>query len=191
MSEALSHFQQVADTEYGLAKPPAGHALDVRPLCHPRREFYADSLCKECFDVRDFMLSGQLPEGADTSMAAKLRRMMRSAEFVEGLARAAATMQANMAGFAKVAKMILETGLPEYAQLHMQAARAAAEEGDSKPMEWALTHLKPGGQSVVEPVAKAPSNASERVQVMIGVQLGNVPTGAVTATVVEIPKETA
>jgi len=50
---------------------------------------------------------------------------------------------------------------PQYADLHMKAAKKAASRGDARPAEWALTHLtSPDGERVIEPLAHAATGPS-------------------------------
>ena len=82
------------------------------------------------------------------------------------------------------AKAILRENLPRYAELHLTAAEIAASNGDSKPMEWALTAIKgEKGERVVEP-PKADGGGGG-IKVMIGVQIGGVPQIGATTEVVD------
>ena len=77
----------------------------------------------------------------------------------------------------KQAKAILRENIPEYAELHLSAAKVAAEKGDSRPMEWALQHVKGKDAPIVEPPAKEP--VSSGVRVFVGINMGGVPTDGI------------
>jgi hypothetical protein len=85
----------------------------------------------------------------------ELTELHRSVEYIEGLAR--------------TARAILEDRLPAYADLHYKAAEIAATHGDSRPSEWALTHVKAGKEQVVAPPAKTAVEGG--VKVFIGVKI--------------------
>lgn len=134
-----------------------------KALCHPRREHYQDGMCRKCFALEERPKGTAGMPVADIKKYNELVELHRSVEYVDKLA--------------KTAHAILNENLVEYARLHLEAARIAAADGDSKPSEWALTHVKAGkGQKpVAEPPAKAPSGGEGGVNVYIGLKLGEMP----------------
>lgn len=68
--------------------------------------------------------------------------------------------------------------LPEYASVHFEGAKMAALKGDTRPAEWALTHIRrPGDTAVLEPPKKESEGGSSGPRVIIGVQLGGITDG--------------
>jgi len=84
-------------------------------------------------------------------------------------------------------RLSLREALPEYARLHLDAARISALRGDARPAEWALQTIKAGDEPVVAPVAK--DSVGGGVKVMIGVNLGGLPEGAKALPVVTFAAE--
>jgi hypothetical protein len=80
------------------------------------------------------------------------------------------------------ARAILAENLPEYARLHLAAAREAASKGNAIPAQWALESVKPGGEApVVEPAAKDLGGSG--VKIILGIQIGGLGTlGVVSAS---------
>jgi hypothetical protein len=174
-------------TEFGLAKTSLVEATP-KALCHPHRDLCADSLCKECFAAREELLDSADPDETGKPLTQKqiLAKLQRHTEFIEGMARAAETLEAHMKGYGIVARQILESNLPRYALLHVKAATVAAEDGDAKPAQWALQNLKPGGRAAVEPPPKVVAEKGDKVQVLIGVNMGQTPAAErLSATVVQ------
>lgn len=85
------------------------------------------------------------------------------------------TTEAMEATYA-TARQFLANKQFEYAQLHFEGAQVAAAKGDTRPAEWALTHVKAEGQSVVEPPAKVAADTG--VKVFLGIKIGGVPEDA-------------
>jgi hypothetical protein len=133
--------------------PDAPAALQSRsvPSCHPDRRYFAKGMCRECYGLvdRDSMTT------LEKKQLNEMTELHRSVEYIEGLARQA--------------RAILESRLPAYADLHFHAAEVAALSGDSRPAEWALTHIKAGKEEVVRPPAKTAPEAG--VKVFIGVKI--------------------
>lgn len=65
--------------------------------------------------------------------------------------------------------------LPIYADLHLRASRAAAEKGDTRPMEWMLTHIQADKERVVELQKGSAELPDNGVKVFIGVKVGGLP----------------
>ena len=70
----------------------------------------------------------------------------------------------------KAARTRLAERACEYVDLHTQAARVAAADGDAKPAEWALTHIAEGADRVVDAERAVPPGPS----VQIGIALGGI-----------------
>ena len=73
------------------------------------------------------------------------------------------------------ARAILTERLPDYADLHFEGAQRAAEDGDTRPAEWALTHLRPGGEPVAELPQKAAPADGGGVKILVSVPIGGLP----------------
>lgn len=76
----------------------------------------------------------------------------------------------------------LQAGAGTYVDLHMKAARNAAQMGDAKPAQWALEHIvavdeKGKKERIVEP-AKSEDNGPRMPVVNIGIALGGITPGA-------------
>jgi hypothetical protein len=141
-------------------------------LCHPTREAHKDKLCAVCFfDQKRLAEGARAPKSAlEVQQRQELMTLHAQVQHVTALA--------------KEAKAILRENLPRYAELHMTAAEVAAANGDAKPMEWALTAIKgEKGERVVDPPKTEAGGAG--IRVMIGVQIGGLPTGAGTAEVID------
>lgn len=133
-----------------------------KATCHPGRKNYRDGICRECYGARKLPSSEfKLPKSlASLSKAERteLQELHRQAQILEE--------QAQLAG------AYLQYHLPVYAKAHVEGALVAAAKGDTKPAEWALSHVKPpkGGSPVVEPPAKAPAESG--IKVFVGVKVG-------------------
>lgn len=143
--------------------------VTLSATCHPGRERHSDSgLCAVCFFDQKRLLDGaRAPKTAlELAQRQELMSLHKQVEHVVNLG--------------KEAKAILRENLPRYAELHLTAAEVAAANGDSKPMEWALTAIKgEKGERVVEPV-KA-DGAGTGIKIMIGVQVGGIPAAIATS----------
>ena len=126
------------------------------PKCHPDRpQVGRTGMCHECY------------VGGDGAKQLSLQDAIKLAE-----------KHADPA-FAKILKQqalaLLMERLPDYAQMHFEAAKMAALKGDAKPAEWALTTIREsGGAAVVEPAAQK-TLPEGGVKVFIGVKLGGAP----------------
>lgn len=142
-----------ARRRHAKSNPDAPDALATRstPACHPDRRLHAEGLCRECYSVinRDALTK------VEKQQLTELAEMHREVEYVEGLGRQA--------------RALLESRLPAYADLHFKAAEVAARSGDSRPAEWALSHVKAGKEQVVAPPAKTAAEGG--VKVFIGVKI--------------------
>jgi len=81
------------------------------------------------------------------------------------------------------ARKFLASKQLEYAQMHLEGARTAASKGDTRPAEWALTHVKTEGKTAVDPPAKDAA-AGSGVRVFLGINIGGLPQEAVTAEII-------
>ena len=125
----------------------------LKPACHKRRRYYADDLCEKCYWAKRGV---RTPDIAQQVELTELHKVVAHLEFLHQSARA-----------------IIAERLPMYAALHFDAALNAAREGDSRPIEWALTNVKAGKgvAPTVDPPAKSgPQDTG--VKVFIGVNLG-------------------
>lgn len=128
--------------------------------CHPERELHQDGLCAVCF--------------FDQKRIQELRNSPAKLEERNALVTLHQQVE-HVVNLGKQAKAILRENLPRYAELHLTAAEIAASNGDAKPMEWALTAIKgEKGERVVEPPKS--EGGSSGVKVMIGIQMGGIPT---------------
>ena len=132
----------------------------TKALCHPNRKAVTgDGLCSACFvaQIRETQ--------PNKKELVKLRHMLvdlhKDAEYVKHLA--------------KQAEAIVQSHLPDYAELHFEGAQVAALEGNTKPAEWALTHIKPGKDEkpIIEPQAKEQGPDSS-VRVFVGVKVAGL-----------------
>lgn len=151
------------------AKLPPGFAH--KALCHPSKPHAGQGLCQACLERAN---AGEAMTKTTGARIARARRteileLHKSSEYVESLA-----LQA---------KAILRERLPEYAELHWQAAQAAAEKGDARPTEWALSQVKTEKGPVVDPPAKTPESGG--VKVFVGIQMGGVPSAGLPAVTVD------
>ncbi len=152
---------------------PGMERMPAKALCHPSRPNFGQGLCRQCWILRD---QGVRPKEmtigrteGKKAMHNELVAMQQAVEYLEGLGRAA--------------NAILRENMPEYAELHMEAARNAAAEGDSKPAEWALQHVKMTGKPVVDPPQKADTGAG--VKIFLGIKVGGIPEQAIQAIAIE------
>lgn len=87
----------------------------------------------------------------------------------------------------------LQESAGTYAELHLEAARVAAREGDAKPAEWALERITAptedgkGLERVVEPI-KGAGQVQTMPVVNIGIGLGGIAPGAKLTPQVEIQR---
>jgi hypothetical protein len=134
------------------------------PICHPDRlMFEKTGLCRECF------LGGEAGKNLSFDEAMRLAK-----KYGDPVVRQQIKEQA-------LAQLIQH--LPEYARLHVEAARIAAGKGNSAPVEWALTTIKEaGGTAVLEPPAKVTHVAEGGVKILIGVNLGGASTSVSAAS---------
>jgi hypothetical protein len=152
------------------AKNSVKAALGARgkraPLCHPERQQVGKTgMCHECY------------VGAGESKEMTFQDAMK-------LVEKHADPHVRKVLKDKALALLFES-LPEYALLHMQAAKMAAVKGDARPAEWALTTIKEaGGTAVLEPPQKeaAPSGT----KVLIAVQLGGISPPDSSSKVVDV-----
>lgn len=76
----------------------------------------------------------------------------------------------------KSARASLAAAAEEYVALHLQAARAAAEDGDARPAQWALENIHAEGERIIDPPKTAPTQ--QPVGVRIGITMGGIPQQA-------------
>jgi hypothetical protein len=74
----------------------------------------------------------------------------------------------NVKAIKRAHKKLLKNA-PDYVDIHLAAARNAAERGDSKPAEWAILHTR-----TVEPIAEKGSSATAGTTINIGVKVSGV-----------------
>lgn len=82
------------------------------------------------------------------------------------------------------ARKFLASKQLEYAQMHLEGARNAAAKGDTRPAEWALTHVKTEGKTAVDPPVKDTAGAGQGLKVFLGINIGGLPQEAVTAEII-------
>lgn len=143
-------------------------------VCHPEKRAYAaDGRCRACAQKPDSAFAViPHPTTAVQKRNAELQALYQATEQVEE--------------YARLAKRIVHQHLPEYAFMHLQGAQIAAAKGDTRPAEWALSQVKAGKEGpVAEPPAKTAPETG--VRVMIGIGLGNLPQGAVSAQIIDVP----
>ena len=144
----------------------------VRATCHPGR-YAADEAgnCRWCAQEKRTHAvveadAKSLTKAARAARHQELLELHKQVEYVEGLG--------------KTARAILQANLPEYAELHLQAAQEAAIKGDARPAEWALSQVKAGKEGqTVEPAAKTPSDSG--VKVYVGINMGGIAAQSVPA----------
>ncbi len=134
----------------------------TRAICHPKRPHAERGLCRQC------LIKEQ--KEPSTGLMATVRKSQ--AELVQ-LHKTAGRLEALEAE----TKAIMRENLPAYAELHKQAATVAAEKGDSRPIEWALQHVKMKDAPIVEAPAKEP--ATTGVRVFVGINMGGVPSDTI------------
>ena len=110
-----------------------------------------------------------------------IRQMERQVKRMDNEIEAAHREVQRMENTRDLARKILEQNLADYANLHFEGAKIAAEKGDTRPAEWALTHAKSQGKTVVDPPAKLTPDSG--VKVFVGVGLGALPPQSVTAEI--------
>jgi len=144
-----------------------------KALCHPaRKRVTDDGWCAACLIRRTNAATPQALQHKQVRHA--LRELHRNVEHVKELG--------------EEAQAILEAGLPDYASLHMEAARTAAAKGDARPAEWALQNIVAAGNRIVKPVEKA-AGPDNSVKVFVGVKVHGLPTTESDGVVIEAVKE--
>jgi hypothetical protein len=141
--------------------------------CHPGREEFVDGLCGVCYyDMKRLAENERPPANAlELYQKHKLTKLHEDVKRIEALLLSA--------------KAIVRENMPRYAELHMIATEVAASKGDARPAEWALSSVKgEKGERAVEP-PKAEASAGAGVKVIIGVQMGCLPTTGGTAEVID------
>lgn len=125
------------------------------PACHPDRpQVGKTGLCHECY------VGGQA--GANLSLQDAMKLADKHKDPMVGQA------------IRDRALAVLVERLPDYADMHFEAAKMAALKGNAEPAQWALTTVKSaGGAAVVEPPTKGPADAGG-VKIIIGVKLGGL-----------------
>lgn len=81
-------------------------------------------------------------------------------------------------------KLELQARASEYARLHLEASRVAAEKGKAEPMQWALERI-----GVVQPPTPQPQQQGGGTVIKIGIALPGLSGRAVTA-VQQLPEAT-
>lgn len=153
---------------------PGMERVPAKALCHPSRPNFGQGLCRQCWRLRDKGIAPRddMQYGRSAGKIARhneLIAMQQATEYLEGLGRAA--------------KAILRENMPEYAELHLEAARNAALEGDAKPSQWAMEHVKIVDKPIVDPAPK--EGGAGGVKVFLGIKIGSVPEAAISAVVTE------
>ncbi len=131
-----------------------------KALCHPTKANYLDGQCKDCVNRAAITraVEAKMPHADDKlkkQYANELTELHRSVEYIEGLGRQA--------------RGILEDNLPAYAAMHFEGAKIAAADGDTRPAEWALSQVKAGKETPVQPPAKTAGESG--IKIFIGVQM--------------------
>lgn len=143
-----------------------------KALCHPtRKRVTSDGWCAACLIRRTNQATPAALQSKDVRLA--LRELHKNVEHVKELG--------------EEAQAILEAGLPDYAALHMEAARNAAAKGDARPAEWALQNVTAAGKRLVQPAEKA-AGPDNSVKVFVGVKVHGLPTPEDQAVIVEAVK---
>jgi len=180
----------LVQTDFGPAHPARVPDAPDKALCHPHRAMFADGLCETCVEVRtkldvlmatldpaDPVLTALKPEGQTARRA--MIDLFSIAEYAEGAVQ--------------YTQALMVAALPMYAKLLYRAAEVAAEDGDSRPMEFALKFAKMAeGKTVVDAPERVNAAGTKGlpagVQVLIGIQTGSLPPGAqMSAHVVDVP----
>lgn len=136
----------------------------LKPKCHKRRRYYADDMCEKCYWASR---GARTPDIARQVELTELHKVVAHLEFLRQSALAIITQR-----------------LPDYAALHFEGAVRAAREGDTRPTEWALTHIKAAKD--IAPVADPPAKsgpADTGVRVFIGVNLPTTPGGEMSSDI--------
>lgn len=149
-------------------------AREGKALCHPnRKKKTEDGLCAPCA-VAERRVTDLATRDQKRQLRADLAKLHETVEYVEQLG--------------KQARAILEENAAEYAELHIEGARIAALDGNTKPAEWALTHLKMGKEKpIIEPAQRESEGDDSGVRVFIGVKVAGLAPGE-SVTVVDAPK---
>jgi hypothetical protein len=111
------------------------------------------------------------------------REVARLQREIDAAHKAVAKMENN----ALIGRKILEQNLPDYARLHFEGAKVAADKGDTRPAEWAMTHAKSGGQTVVEAPGRSAGDTGTKV--FIGIKVGSMPLESLEAEIISSSEE--
>ena len=124
-------------------------------ICHPDRRHVAIGMCASCYRE-----SLRAPRTAlEVQRHNELMALHEQVQYAESLGRQA--------------RAVLQDHLPQYAELHFEAAAIAAEQGDARPAQWALEQVKAGKAAVVDPPRKEAGDSG--VQVFVGIRMGGMP----------------
>lgn len=130
----------------------------TRAVCHPKRPHVEKGLCRQCLLADE----KNAPVGSNKLVRKRQFELMEMHKNAE-----------HIASLYDETKAIMRDNAPKYAELHYQAAAAAAEKGDSRPAEWALQNVKMKDAPVIDPPAKEPVTSG--VRVFVGINMGGVP----------------
>lgn len=142
---------------------------------HPDREGNDAGYCAECWAL--FRAEQGLDPEGDVEWDRVQTRLANLLDLPEQKDR---VLKRRMK--ALKAKMVLN--LPIYADLHLEAAKIAAAEGDAKPAQWALEKVGIDGENVID-APKAGDKNEGGVKVVIGVKVAGVPETAVGIAIEE------
>jgi hypothetical protein len=155
-------------------KPPVTlPAKRGKAVCHPTRSNFKDGLCESCVnrELIDKAVTAQQKKHFDNEIEA----LHHTVEFLEEITQKA--------------RRILQENLPGYAAMHFAGATIAAAQGDTRPAEWALTQVKAGKETPVQPPAKTAPESG--LKIFIGVRSDAGPSITVGAEHSIIDAETS
>lgn len=121
---------------------------------------------------------------SDADAKALVKKLEKQVKRLENEVQAAHAVTTKLENTALVARKFLEQRQADYAALHFQGAEIAASRGDTRPAEWALTHVKVDGQAAVEPPAKQATDTGTKV--FIGINMGSMPKEAISAEIISV-----
>jgi hypothetical protein len=142
--------------------------LQTADACgHPDRPGNASGFCDECWEN----FAGKYGFANDEELT-----VWENKQRSLSLAWADPPLRSSVFGRRlRAVRAALALQLPVYAALHLKAARIAAEKGDTRPMEWMLTHASVDAERAVD-LQKGSADAPDSgVKVFIGVKVGGLP----------------
>lgn len=146
-----------------------------KALCHTNRANFRDGQCKQCWNTANITAAVEriMPDATAVekrNYGHELEEAHRTVEYIENLGRQA--------------RRILEDNLPGYATMHFEGAKIAAADGDTRPAEWALSQVKAGKETPVQPPAK--TAAESGIRIFIGVQTNGEGQTKVEGKVIDV-----